>query len=117
MIKERSLFGEDLPAEPIIDQELRKKREGMARAANKNSGILDEARRIAVELGIKGGDVNIDDVREEMAERGIEFVPGNWLGSVFKGKCWSCVCFRFSRHEGGHAHTIRAWIYKGGSDE
>ena len=93
----------------VIQKELFFKEYGKSCAAQKNYFILATAQRIASELA-QDAPISIDEVRLEMERRKIEYEPGNWLGSVFKGKSWKPFGFKVATHEGAHGRMIRTWI-------
>lgn len=104
-----------------IAEEERLKQRGMAVAAARNDLALEAARTAALELAASRGSVSIDDVRDALADRGIPFVAGNWLGSVFKGGGWQPTGeWEPARHAGGHRRMIRTWrradLTAGGSE-
>lgn len=95
----------------VIQKELFFKEYGKDVSAQKNYFILQTAQRIALELA-QDAPVSIDEVRLEMNRRKIEYEPGNWLGSVFKGTRWKPYGFKVATHEGAHGRIIRTWIKK-----
>lgn len=100
MSEQRGLFEEE-----------QKKERGMDLAAAKNAGMLDAARRIAVTLASARGaePISIEDVRNGMKIWGYPFVPGNWMGSVFRGPRWRYVGMRKASHKGSHARRVGLW--------
>lgn len=90
------------------------KQTGMNLAARKNYLVLEIARDVARLIARKGLAISIEDVRLQMESLGINYRPGNWMGSVFKGYEWEPVGWTRSEHKGGHARMVRTWKLKGG---
>jgi len=88
--------------------EMRFKKDGMRRAAKNRNQDLESAREMARLLARDGRPISIDDVREALPY----LKPGNFMGSVFKGKEWIRHGFVPSRHSGGHCRLISTWIKK-----
>lgn len=85
------------------------KETGMAVAADANREILEEFRRIALSLPMY--EVSIREVRDEAIAQGVEFIPGNWMGSVFKTSDWEWSGkFVATNHVKSHCHMVRSWI-------
>ena len=80
---------------------------------NKNL-LLDEAKRIARELGQEKRFVTADDVIRRYAFRHPREPLGNAAGSIFRDACWrftgqTVKCTRVS----GHGRLIRVWEFLG----
>ena len=85
---------------------------GLNAAAASRLELLAEARRIAVEIAMSRADrkCTADDVRMEMAKRGITESLGNAAGSLFKGAQWRFSGeWRKSVVVTSHAHQNRVW--------
>ncbi len=95
----------------LFDPEEEKKERGMRLAAEKRADLLGYARWTATIAAKTQGTVTVDDVRERI-ENDDDFVPGNWMGSIFKGKEWERVGYKKSTHEGSHARMISVWRLK-----
>lgn len=94
---------------PSLPSEQAKKERGKAVAAAKNNPMLETFQQVARALGRERGAVNIDDVRAEVERRGIEYTPGNWMGSIFPASEWLPAGTMTSTHRGGHGRLIRVW--------
>ena len=86
-------------------QELNLKAWGLEASAAAHESELRRAQDMAFKLAALMGEVTIDDVREAIPN----LVPGNYLGSVFKGPHWICTGFNQARHKGSHARIVRKW--------
>ena len=86
-----------------------KKKNGMKISAERFPAHLAMFREIARDLAKDGRHITIDNVRDAVLSRGIKFEVANYLGSVFKGKEWSCEGFAVSTHEGSHGRMVRVW--------
>ena len=82
---------------------------GKTLAADRNPEMLETFRRIARELGQDGDEVDIDNVRERAEQEGIQYTPGNWMGSVFNEPCWQFIRFRRATHASAHARPVGVW--------
>lgn len=87
-----------------------KKQQGMKQAANHHNDILLHFQSLALLLSIYYESVTVDDVRKLATLRGIEFTPGNWMGSVFSGKDWIWTGeMRKAKHVGSRSRMIKVW--------
>lgn len=78
--------------------------------------LLVRSRQYAVELAEREGCITIDDVRAELERvartippRAGIYLPGNWMGSVFKGPSWVRCGYAQSTHKGGHGRMVSVW--------
>lgn len=92
---------------------------GIEIAAAAADDLLIRAREYAHELAQRGC-ITIDDVRRELERvartippRAGIYMPGNWMGAVFKAGAWVRCGYRRSTHEGGHARVVSVWRLKG----
>ena len=95
-----------------FSEAIRRQEIGMSLAAESKTELLNEAKRIAIELGRQQEFVTMDDVYLTMLETGFE--PrnlGNSSGSVFKNrKVWMTTgMVRKSSRVETHAHIQRIW--------
>ncbi len=90
--------------------EQEKKRRGMDLAAGKNDALLQLFRKMAIALSKDGEPVSIEDVRAIAEVEGLEYTPGNWMGSVFKGDNWKPYGWIPCRHRESHGRHVRTWV-------
>lgn len=91
----------------------RRKAEGMARAADTSEDWLAWARREAVRLSAKNGQVSAVEIRA-LCERDNYWPPSpNAWGSLFKLPGWEHVDWRKAEHAQGHARHVKVWRYVG----
>lgn len=87
--------------------------DGIARAmrCENKLKVFSIASDIAIELGLRGGIICIDDVREEMERRGIEHrLLGPAAGALFKrGHNWRHCGYRRSSRVSSHARLVSLW--------
>lgn len=89
-------------------------------AAAAADDLLVRSRQYAFELAERDGCITIDDVRAELERvartippRAEIYLPGNWMGSVFKGPSWARCGYAQSTHKGGHGRVVSVWRLKG----
>lgn len=94
---------------------IKRKREGMERAAKHKSPLLEKARMVAVTIGRKQRYVTADDVRRHMAEASMSMEElGNAAGSLFRTKDWRFTGRRVkSKYVANHAKEVNVWEYIG----
>lgn len=88
------------------------KRQGLKAAAKSHGYELGICRQVARRIAITYGTVDMERVREELEELGVEFVYGNWCGQVFAGEEWEPTGeFVAVRHKGGRRRGggVRVW--------
>lgn len=107
----RALEPHPMPQLPLFSEQS-KKRIGMKIAADNNAEILETFRNIAKHQASIKGIISIDDVRKGAEINGVEYHPGAWVGSVFKGDEWVCVGVVAATHEGSHGRLVRTWRRK-----
>jgi hypothetical protein len=95
-----------------IPAEVKARDRGMRLAASAHNRDLELAREIARELGADGSHVWADRVRVVLAERHPDITPGNWLGSLFRGKEWEPKGFVYSRTPGSHSNRLVRWALR-----
>jgi 5-methylcytosine-specific restriction endonuclease McrA len=84
---------------------------GMRAAAAKVAPLLAEARKIAIEIGLKQPHVDANDVRKEMMYRNRPYDElGNGAGSIFLGNHWKEVGRKRSDWADSHARNIATWM-------
>ena len=89
--------------------EISKRDEGIQAAACKNYEMLMAFREIADRLS-RERPITICDVREEADRMLFFYVPGNWLGAIFKEKKWAAFGYVKSRYPCSHARLVTRWI-------
>ena len=93
--------------------EWQKKERGIQAAAITHGECIRQAREIAKECCSFNGEVNIDDVRAGLIQRGFDLSGAvNWLGSTFKSKEFECIGFEQATHLNSHGRIIRRWRLK-----
>ena len=96
-----------------LSLEYKKKRTGMKRAVAKNPEILSLFRTMALILADNFPVVTIDDVRKYADMKNVQYVPGNWMGSIFTGDGWEWTGeVKPSTHEGSHGRLVKVWRRK-----
>jgi len=89
-----------------LSLELHAKQFGMELSAEAHPSELQTARRMARILAGNGAEISVDDVRDSLPNLSWDL---NWVGSLFREKCWVPVGFIQARHSKSHARIIRLW--------
>jgi len=92
-----------------LDLELHNKERGMELSAEAHPSELEQARNMARILAGNGAEISVDDVRDSLPNLSWDL---NWVGSLFKQKCWVAVGFIQARHSKSHARIIRSWKFR-----
>ena len=100
-------------ADALAEREAKER--GMELAASHADDLLFIARDIALHHAAAFGVVTIEDVRSGL-DRALGsgcWLPGNWMGSVFRGTRFVPTGGMVqTRHKGGHARLVREWRLK-----
>lgn len=105
-----TLFGEHKKKEDVLDRMEESHKEHIEAVRHYLRGCC----RAAVNLyGMDDYSVSADDVRKWCSNVGVE--PGNWIGSVFRGKNWVRVGDKKSESAGRHGSRILTWRWVDGS--
>ena len=97
---------------PLDAQEgLRRKQEGMSRAADAKPSLLDYSRSLARQIALRAPDrtVTADDVAAKLEEQGLGPL-GRAAGSLFRGEEWEFTGrYIESAQPQNHRHPIKIW--------
>lgn len=93
--------------------EMEKKEVGMKLAADRCPEMLSLFRTIANILADTFPEQTIDDVRKYADLKGIKYIPGPWIGSVYKGDKWETDGRTVpATHVGSHGRRVLVWHRK-----
>ena len=95
-----------------LDYEVAKRDEALDSMEESREVDLQAVREYLVRLYARTRKpVNADDARRYAVSVGI--APGNWMGSIFRGKDWRAVGDKRSEAAGRHASRILTWEWRG----